>query len=535
MTEFLHNFHFIRPFWLIALPIIILFYFKYFKGMKNKSSWEGVFDKHLLDFLLIKNSGNNRKKIGYAVLTGMISSIIILSSPTWSKTEAANVEPENPVMILLSLSSDMLNNDVSPNRLSRAKFKISDLISELQTAQIGLIVYNDEPYLVSPITNDINLIENTITNIDETIMPSNGDRLDRALSFAIKRFKEAKYHQGNIIIITSDVGERLDLASNSIKSIANSSYKISILNINNKKNEKLSILSNYKNVTSVNLSVDDTDIKLIAKSINQNISDIKKIAENNSIIWQEYAYFFLLIPLLSCLYLFRRGILAIALFFSFAQPANAAFFKNNDQEAIELYNQEEYEKAVEKFQDNKWLGASHYKNQNFEKAVEYFSKSDDETSKYNQANALAKSGKTEEAIKKYEEILDKNPKHEDAKFNLEYLKQQNQDEKESSDNQKQNDEDNKNQDQKDEEKDIDASSSKDSKDEKTEENKEDSKPENAQKPDMNEEKEEEQEVETKSEDSKPQEYKYRNIPDNPGGLLRAFIYKEYKKGRFNND
>ena len=72
----------------------------------------------------------------------------------------------------------------------------------------------------------------------------------------------------------------------------------------------------------------------------------------------------------------------------------------------------------------------------YDKALEEYSKGQGETALYNQGNALAKSGKIEEAIAKYEEVLEQNPNHEDAKFNLEYLKQQQQQNQQQ--NQKQN-------------------------------------------------------------------------------------------------
>ena len=43
-------------------------------------------------------------------------------------------------------------------------------------------------------------------------MPANGDRLDRAVALAVEKFQNAQYASGSIVVFTSDVGERFDLA-----------------------------------------------------------------------------------------------------------------------------------------------------------------------------------------------------------------------------------------------------------------------------------------------------------------------------------
>ena len=53
MQQFIADFHFLRPEWLWLLLLPLLLYRLYFKGLQNVSSWEGVCDPNLLDYLLI--------------------------------------------------------------------------------------------------------------------------------------------------------------------------------------------------------------------------------------------------------------------------------------------------------------------------------------------------------------------------------------------------------------------------------------------------------------------------------------------------
>ena len=155
MEEFFRDFHFLRPWYLLLLFLPLLFYWKFFRGVRNKSSWEAVCDKRLLDFLLVRGSSAQRRAVSYLAFAGFVGAVLALSGPVWQKKEVPDLAPENPVMLLLNMSTDMAAKDLTPNRLTRAKFEISDLLKLLRNVQAGLIVYTREPFLITPITEDL--------------------------------------------------------------------------------------------------------------------------------------------------------------------------------------------------------------------------------------------------------------------------------------------------------------------------------------------------------------------------------------------
>ena len=183
-----------------------------------------------------------------------------------------------------------------------------------------------------------------------------------------------------------------------------------------------------------------------------------------------------------------------------------------------------------------------------------------------------------------EEVLKQNPQHEDAKFNLEYLKQQKQQQQQSStqNNQdKQNNKDNQQQSQQNQqsgqqnqEQNQSGKSSEQSEQQpdKNEQQNADSQQDKSDKQENSQNQQEQREDDSSGEgksqaeqqrqqqapeaDKQPQdktpaglqkgqddtkydeevqarEQQYREIPEDPGGLLRAFIYQEYMKNRYN--
>lgn len=564
-------FHFLRPWLLLLLILPLWFYGRYFHGRNNQSSWEKVCDKKLLSYLLVKGSSAQRKIMAWLGMLGILTAIFAAAGPSWVKIEIPALAPENPLMIVLNMSSEMKGRDLTPTRLERAKFEIKDLLQQLHGNQTGLEVYTSEPFLIAPLTEDNEIIANLLPAVDFNIMPANGDRLDRAIALAVEKMQAAGFQQGNILVFTPDVGQRLDLALEAAKQAAAAGFKVNIAAAASQPNEKLQLAAEAGKGKFFNLGVADNGLAAFAQALNQAPERLEK-SKNWQSVWLDYGYYLLLVPLLCCLYFFRRGILVLA-FLLAAQPAEAGFFLNADQEGLKQFNQGIYEKAAQNFKDSRWRGATYYRLGNYEQAYRQFANNNDVSSLYNQGNALAKGGKIEEAIKKYEEVLKQQPDHDDAKFNLEYLKrQQQQNQQQNQKNNQKNNSGSQNQQQ-----DGDNQQGEQNQQQQNAENKssgenkqnqqrqggtpQDNPQEDKQTPDQQQEEQQAASAQTEGtgEDRKqePQEQprqagavqkngeapeydekmqaraqQYREIPEDPGGLLRAFIYREYQRNRY---
>ncbi|MBE6444936.1 MAG: VWA domain-containing protein [Alphaproteobacteria bacterium] len=571
MTEWYTTFHFLRPWWLLLALVPLWWLFKSFKSGTNKSSWEKIVDARLLKYLLVKGSSKQRQITSWLAGIGMLFAIVAVAGPSWVKEEIPALEAENPLMIALNLSSDMQEKDVTPSRLNRAKFKIKDIVSSLKNSQIGFMVYSGEPFIISPFSDDGQIISNLLSAISYNIMPINGDRIDRAIDLAVSSFAASGYIKGEILLITSDAGQGLEQAITSAKKALANGYKTNVFVINSQNVEKLKMISDAGGGKYIQLSGDDNDVSEIIGLVDKPSSDFKQ-SKNWQSVWLDYGYYLLFVPLLCCLYFFRKGILVIGFLF-WTTSANASFFLNDNQEGLMAFNNSDFATASQKFKDSEWKGASDYRQGNFETAYKEFAKKSDVRSLYNQGNALAKGGKIDEAIAKYEEVLKVDDKHEDAKFNLEYLKQQkkqqeqqqNQQQQEQKEQQQNQDQQSgasgspqDNTDQQNQEKPQDDSKS----GKQNQEQEQNSDSNNDTKEDENKNSQNrpqpvgEDKSDNKNEQEKPQtggtiqqgnekdkEYdeeiqaraqQYREIPEDPGGLLRAFIRREYERNRYNN-
>ena len=250
-----------------------------------------VCDKNLLDFLLVKGSSVQRKLIVWLGIAGYTAGVLAAAGPAWHKKEIPNLAPENPVMILLNLSTDMAEQDLTPNRLIRAKFEISDLLKMIPAAQSGMIVYSDEPFLISPLTDDARLLDNLLPRLNFDLMPGNGDRLDRALDLAVEKFKSAGFPQGNIVVFSSDIGERLDLALEAAKKANAAGYPVNVAAVTKGDSERLRLLAKDGGGLYIPTVSADRDMLKLAERINQNDEQQLKETENLRSVWADYGYY----------------------------------------------------------------------------------------------------------------------------------------------------------------------------------------------------------------------------------------------------
>lgn len=418
MTDFIQNFHFLRPWVLLFLLLPIIFYFKKI-GLKNlSSSWENICDKNLLNFLL-SDKGNHKKiSIGKYFYTGLIAAIIAAAGPTWKKIEIPTFVIENPSMIVLSLAQDMQLTDISPSRLGRSKFIISDIADNLPEGQFGLEVYSQEPYVITPLTDDIKIIKSLLPQITPDIVPDQGDRLDRAIDLAIERFKSAGYSSGNIILFASDIGQRFDLALKKVEEAAKLKYNINIFDASFSGNDKLQLLAEKGN--GVYMSIKNPDLSKLINKIKTENQDKVALSQNLRSTFLDYGYYLVFLCLICMMPFFRRGLLILFLC-CFSLQAQAGLFLNNNQEGLSLFEKQKFEEALGKFDNSLWKGITLYKMDKSEEALKEFSKEKTDKNLYNSGVILTKMCKYEEALKMFSEALELNPENEDASYNKKVL------------------------------------------------------------------------------------------------------------------
>lgn len=568
------EFHLLRPelLWLI-LPVILALYSVRHLARKQ-SSWKNVISPHLLKFLMV-SAEKQRSYISFW-LTAIIACLIIfaVSGPTFRQKAVPVFKTETARVVLLDLSLSMDATDIKPARIDRARHKIMDLLSQTNEGTIGLIIYAGDAFIISPLTSDANTIASMVPMLSTAIMPVLGSRPDIAIGKAIELLENAKQPSGQIIWITDGIEQEY---VDSVSSLINSKkHLLSILAIGTEQGAPIPLpdnsgflkdgagniilpkleSGNLKEVTQstngqyVELSANSDDIDFILAALNMDTNEDSSESDERISRWIDDGYWICWFVLaLMFIKLFRRtdgqlmsaSMLSFSLIFvSMLTPKTASasvwddIWKTRDQQASNAFAKEDYKEAAELFEDSQWQAASNYKQGNFDSAIQQFSTSDDINSKYNKANSLAKAQQFQPAIDLYNEVLAEQPNNEDATFNKklveDLLKEQQEKQKQEQEQQDKQDQENKDK----QESDSDSESKQDSEEQSEEENSEQQSEE--QQSEQESEQQDEQKEAELTEDQRDQDEKdqalehwLEKIPDDPGGLLRRKMYREYQR------
>lgn len=94
-----------------------------------------------------------------------------------------------------------------------------------------------------------------------------------------------------------------------------------------------------------------------------------------------------------------------------------------DQQGMHLLEQGSPEQAARTFQDVQWQGVAHYRAGHYQQALQQFQQLNTADARYNRGNALALQGDYQAALKEYGQALKLAPQHTDAKYNYNIVKQ----------------------------------------------------------------------------------------------------------------
>ncbi|VAW89166.1 Aerotolerance protein BatB / Aerotolerance protein BatC [hydrothermal vent metagenome] len=444
--------HLLRPWWLLALLPAFWLAWRSWRAQNRSSDWSKVVDAELLPHLLEGEQSTRRRFWPLLMLCGWVIATLAISGPAWQKLPQPLYMQESALVILLDLSRSMDANDLTPSRLTHARLKILDILAQRHEGQTGLVVYTDEAYVVSPLTDDNRTIANLVPALSSEVMPSQGSRLSVAIERANKLLDDAGFQNAQLLVVSDGVNDQraFDLA----QQLATQNRTLSTLAIGNQQGSPIPLSSggflkdsdgaiviskadhaSLQRIAALGggrytpLRHDGSDLTtLFPEELQPLDHGVESERQQSQQQWHDEGVWLLLPLLILAAFAFRRGWLFSVVFcVLLIQPQTSYalewdhLWQSRDQQAANTMQLQQFQQAAEQFADPLWQASALYRAGDYQQAAELFSQYNTADSHYNRGNALAKAGQLPEAIAAYQAALEIDPKHQDSQFNLALL------------------------------------------------------------------------------------------------------------------
>ncbi|MUK78200.1 VWA domain-containing protein [Aliivibrio fischeri] len=312
LKQIISHFHFIRPLWLsLLIPFISILYIKWHQDTKRNNKKQ--LPEHLHRVLLIEENSWKKQLPLKLLFVVIFLSILICAGPTWQKQPSPFGEDKAPLLIVLDTSNSMLEKDVLPSRLIRAKQKIQDLIALRDGGKTGLIVYSGTAHLAMPLTQDSAVITPYLAAIEPKIMPIEGKSAYKTLPLIKQQFstlsKSNQPLRGTVILLTDGVTTSDNQAFEDYFSHSSNQLLILAVGDSNQSSDfplnmdSLNELNQLSHGHITQITIDNNDVIWLNNQIERHM----QLSNDSVMPWEDIGYY-LLIPVLFLLLLwFRRG------------------------------------------------------------------------------------------------------------------------------------------------------------------------------------------------------------------------------------
>lgn len=456
MMPALLEFHFLRPFWLLALLALPLLLWAWQRREQQSDPWRAACDAHLLPHLLQSSGGATSRLPRWLFAAGFALAVLALAGPAFRQASQPLARAESALIIALDLSDRMRATDLEPSRVARARFKLADLLRSRREGQTALVAYAGDAFTVAPLTDDAQSLGDLLAALTPDTMPEPGQRADRAIDLAAKLLRDGGFARGELLLVTDNADARTSAAAARAR---RTGLQVSVLGVGTAAGAPIDLpRGGFLQDEDGNVllpRLEEPALRAVAAAgggryatLRPDRSDLAALAvggmapgdaelredERRQVAYRDEGPWLVLALLPLAAFGFRRGWLGLVLV-TLLLPAPrveafdwSALWQREDQRAWRALHGGDIERARTLAQDPVVRGSAAYRGEDYAQAAADFARADDADAHYNRGNALARAKRYQEAISAYDEALQRAPDMEDARANRkaveEFLQQQ---------------------------------------------------------------------------------------------------------------
>lgn len=150
-----------------------------------------------------------------ALLVPCVLMTVAMLRPYWGSSTVIVPAASRDYMFVVDVSRSMFARDVPPSRIELAKRKMRDLIDEFTRIgaphRYGITLFAGHSYLLCPVTDDLSVLKQFISEISPSMVTSLGSNLEAGISTALARFTNGDSHNTRLLILSDGEDDQLSL------------------------------------------------------------------------------------------------------------------------------------------------------------------------------------------------------------------------------------------------------------------------------------------------------------------------------------
>jgi Ca-activated chloride channel family protein len=441
------DFHWIRPAWLLAIPIVVAVAVLLARRQLGAGHWRDIIDPALMPYVLSRTPGRGTDYRWWLLgLAGVIAATA-LAGPAWQRIDQPVFRSDQAMVVALDLSRSMDAQDIAPSRLARAKLKILGMLDRRQGGQTALLVYTANAYTVTPLTDDADTIAALVNSLTTDIMPSRGSYPEVGIRKGQSLLEQAGVGYGEVLLIAD--GGSSPAAEKAARDLKTAGFSLSVLGVGTREGAPIPrptggfVTDNRGSIAVARLEERGLNDLAVAGGgrfavLTSDDSDLEHLlsgevraatmASDDSMAsdqWREEGPWLVLLLLPLAALAFRKGwVLVLIIFIApLPRPAEASLWDdlwlNKNQQAQQTLEEGNPADAAALFSDMEWRGVARYQSGDYAGSAEEFAVRGDARNLY---NLVAQQGEFDSAIDAYEQVLEMEPDNEDARYNLDLIR-----------------------------------------------------------------------------------------------------------------
>ncbi len=445
----LADFHWLRPAWLLVIPVIVVVAVLLARRQLGAGNWRDIIDPELMPHVLSRTPGRGRDARWWLFGLAGVVAAAALAGPAWERIDQPVFRAEQALVIALDLSRSMDARDIEPSRLSRAKLKILGILDRREGGQTALLVYTSNAFTVTPLTDDVDTIAALVNSLSTDIMPSRGSYPEVGIRKGQSLLEQSGVGVGEVLLIAD--GGASPAAEKAARDLRDAGYTLSVMGVGTREGAPIPRLAggfvtdNRGKIAVARLeeralgdlatagggrfavlSPDDGDLdRLLSGEVT-----VAAEAGDDALAtdqWREEGPWLVLLLLPLAALAFRKGWVLVLVIFIAPLPAQASLWDdlwlNKNQQAQKALAAGDAADAAALFEDTDWRGVARYRAGDYSGSADEFDAGDGTRNLYNFGNAIAQKGDLDAAIDAYEQVLEREPDNDDAQYNLDYVRE----------------------------------------------------------------------------------------------------------------